>query len=151
MVWYMRNFDPPSLDEEERLLLHFGAFDCRATVWINGVQVASHEGGHTPFSADITYAFGENNVLVVRAEDPSRDTTLPRGKQYWKEKSEGIFYTRTTVIWQTVWMEPVNPRRIQHRVDLNNSEQECRAPTSRDGEHWAWGRVWISLPTLTSA
>jgi hypothetical protein len=51
-------------------------------------------------------------VLVVRAEDPSRDATIPRGKQYWKEESEGIFYTRTTGIWQTVWLEPVNRRRV---------------------------------------
>src|SRR5215218_3087110 len=83
--------------------------------WVNGMQLASHEGGHTPFSADVTYALaGEarENVVVVRAEDPSRDVTIPRGKQYWKERSEGIFYTRTTGIWQTVWLEPVNRRRI---------------------------------------
>jgi hypothetical protein len=79
------------------------------------MQLASHEGGHTPFSADVTYALaGEarENVVVVRAEDPSRDVTISRGKQYWKERSEGIFYTRTTGIWQTVWLEPVNRRRI---------------------------------------
>src|SRR3712207_3781529 len=52
------------------------------------------------------------NVIVVRAQDPSRDATIPRGKQYWKEGSEGIFYTRTTGIWQTVWLEPVSERRI---------------------------------------
>jgi beta-galactosidase/beta-glucuronidase len=114
VVWYARTFEyAPSGDE--RLLLHFGAVDYRATVWVNGTQVASHEGGHTPFSADVTHALaGEarDNIIVVRAEDPSRDVTIPRGKQYWKEKSEGIFYTRTTGIWQTVWLEPVNRRRI---------------------------------------
>jgi beta-galactosidase/beta-glucuronidase len=82
-------------------------------VWVNGTQVAQHEGGHTPFFADITPALAEReNVVVVRAEDPSRDATIPRGKQYWKEESEGIFYTRTTGIWQTVWLEPVNEKRI---------------------------------------
>ena len=114
VVWYARTFEyAPSGDE--RLLLHFGAVDYRATVWVNGMQLASHEGGHTPFSADVTYALaGEarENVVVVRAEDPSRDVTISRGKQYWKERSEGIFYTRTTGIWQTVWLEPVNRRRI---------------------------------------
>jgi beta-galactosidase/beta-glucuronidase len=114
VVWYARTFEyAPSGDE--RLLLHFGAVDFRATVWVNGTQVAFHEGGHTPFSADVTHALaGEarDNIIVVRAEDPSRDVTIPRGKQYWKEKSEGIFYTRTTGIWQTVWLEPVNRRRI---------------------------------------
>jgi beta-galactosidase/beta-glucuronidase len=95
-------------------LLLFGAVDYRAWVWINGTQVAAHEGGHTPFSADITPALLEGeNVVVVRVEDPSRDATIPRGKQYWKEKSEGIFYTRTTGVWQTVWLEPVNARRIE--------------------------------------
>ncbi|MBA3424219.1 MAG: glycoside hydrolase family 2 [Rubrobacter sp.] len=112
VVWYARAFEH-DLSEEERLLLHFGAVDYRATVWVNGVKVAEHEGGHTPFSADVTYALQvAENTLVVRAEDPSRDTMIPRGKQYWKEESEGIFYTRTTGIWQTVWLEPVNRRRI---------------------------------------
>lgn len=114
VVWYARTFDFPLEDSAgERLLLHFGAVDYRATVWVNGVRVAEHEGGHTPFSADITHALREqDNVLVVRAEDPSQDITIPRGKQYWQEDSEGIFYTRTTGIWQTVWLEPVNRSRI---------------------------------------
>jgi beta-galactosidase/beta-glucuronidase len=114
VVWYARAFDPPPPGtEDERLLLHFGAVDYRAAVWVNGTQVASHEGGHTPFCADVTDMLREGeNVIVVRAEDPSRDATIPRGKQYWKEESEGIFYTRTTGIWQTVWLEPVNERRI---------------------------------------
>jgi beta-galactosidase/beta-glucuronidase len=111
VVWYARTFAPSP--GGERLLLHFGAVDYRAAVWVNGTQVAEHEGGHTPFSADVTPALTEGeNVVVVRAEDPSRDATIPRGKQYWKERSEGIFYTRTTGIWQTVWLEPVGRRRI---------------------------------------
>jgi beta-galactosidase/beta-glucuronidase len=112
VVWYARTFDH-SRDRDGRLLLHFGAVDYHATVWVNGVHVASHEGGHTPFSADVTHALTEaENVVVVRAEDPSRDVTIPRGKQYWTEKPEGIFYTRTTGIWQTVWLEPVGRHRI---------------------------------------
>jgi beta-galactosidase/beta-glucuronidase len=113
VVWYARTFERPAASAGELLLLHFGAVDYRAAVWVNGTQVALHEGGHTPFCADITPVFRDGeNVLVVRAEDPSRDTTIPRGKQYWKEESEGIFYTRTTGIWQTVWLEPVGRRRI---------------------------------------
>jgi beta-galactosidase/beta-glucuronidase len=112
VVWYARTFEYAPADNE-CLLLHFGAVDYRATVWVNGVQVASHEGGHTPFSADVTAVLMDGeNVLVVRAEDPSRDVTIPRGKQYWKEQSESIYYTRTTGIWQTVWLEPVGRRRI---------------------------------------
>ena len=114
VVWYARLFVPPPMGDGGRLLLHFGAVDYRATVWVNGVQAAWHEGGHTPFSADVTHALaGESaDVLVVRVEDPSRDAGIPRGKQYWEEESEGIFYTRTTGIWQTVWLEPVNRQRI---------------------------------------
>src|SRR5450756_1387410 len=111
VVWYRRRFDAP---EAERLVLHFGAVDYRATVWVNGEEVARHEGGHTPFSADISRLAGRpDNVLVVRAEDPLADQNIPRGKQYWKPSSEGIFYTPTTGIWQTVWLEPLPARAIQ--------------------------------------
>src|SRR5947208_950258 len=94
----------------ERLILHFGAVDYGATVWVNGSEVARHEGGHTPFSADITAAVRpRDNEIVVRADDPATDLTIPRGKQFWRERSEGIFYTPTTGIWQTVWLEPLPP------------------------------------------
>lgn len=113
IVWYARSFERSPGGPDEQGILHFGAVDYRASVWVNGVPIAQHEGGHTPFSADVTHALRDGeNVVVVRAEDPSRDTTVPRGKQYWREESEGIFYTRTTGIWQTVWMEVVNRRRI---------------------------------------
>lgn len=110
VVWYRRTFEAPRAD---RLHVHFGAVDYRATVWVNDVEVARHEGGHTPFTADITAAIKPSgNVLVVRAEDPLADKTIPRGKQHWKEKGEGIFYTPTTGIWQTVWLEPLPARRL---------------------------------------
>jgi beta-galactosidase/beta-glucuronidase len=109
-VWYRRRFTRPAAD---RLLLHFGAVDYEATVWINDFEVARHSGGHTPFSVDISTVvrFGDNE-LVVRADDPATDRSLPRGKQYWGDKPEGIFYTATTGIWQTVWLEPLPPRHV---------------------------------------
>ena len=111
VVWYRRRFDAA---EAERLALHFGAVDYRATVWVNGVEVARHEGGHTPFSADISEVVRSgDNVVVVRAEDPLADKTIPRGKQFWGETPEGIFYTPTTGIWQTVWLEPLPALRIE--------------------------------------
>lgn len=111
VVWYRRRFDAP---EADRLHLNFGAVDYRATVWVNEVEVAHHVGGHTPFTADITaVARRRDNVLVVRAEDSLRDKTVARGKQYWKETPEGIFYTPTTGIWQTVWLEPLPARHIR--------------------------------------
>jgi beta-galactosidase/beta-glucuronidase len=119
VVWYRRRFDAP---KAERLLLRFGAVDYRATVWVNDVEVARHEGGHTPFSADVTGALQPGgNVVVVRAEDPLADKTVPRGKQFWTESPEGIFYTPTTGIWQPVWLEPVPARHIDRlhlRPDL---------------------------------
>jgi beta-galactosidase/beta-glucuronidase len=111
LVWYRRRFDAP---EAERLVLHFGAVDYRATVWVNGQEVARHEGGHTPFSADISRVAGRRgNTIVVRAEDPLADRTIPRGKQHWTTRPEGIFYTATTGIWQPVWLEPLPSRSIE--------------------------------------
>jgi beta-galactosidase/beta-glucuronidase len=116
VVWYRRHFDAPV---GECLLLHFGAVDYRATVWVNDAEVARHQGGHTPFSADITsVARPRDNSLVVRVEDPLADKTIPRGKQYWKKEPEGIFYTQTTGIWQTVWLEPLPSRHIR-RIRLS--------------------------------
>ena len=113
IVWYRRKFEIPAAWQGRRVLLNFGAVDYAATVWVNGEQAATHRGGHTPFGADITdWLKPSDNVVTVRVADPSTDRTIPRGKQYWKETSESIFYTRTTGIWQPVWIEAVQPTRI---------------------------------------
>lgn len=105
-VWYRRSFTVPEAWKGKRILLHFGAVDYRAMVWINGRYVGGHTGGHVPFSYDITSHLQRGaNVVTVRAEDPPTDRYVPRGKQYWEPKSRGIFYTRTTGIWQPVWIE----------------------------------------------
>jgi beta-galactosidase/beta-glucuronidase len=109
VAWYGRTFESPQLAESERLVLHFGAVDYRADVWLNGQLVVSHEGGHTPFSVDITDSLRATaNALVVRAEDPGCDPSIPRGKQDWHQQPSSIFYNRTTGIWQTVWLEIVD-------------------------------------------
>jgi beta-galactosidase/beta-glucuronidase len=110
VVWYCRTIQVPAANRPARLLLHFGAVDYAAQVWVNGKLVAQHEGGHTPFSADIRGALHpdqDEHVIVVRAEDQPGDLTQPRGKQYWEEKPRRIWYHRTTGIWQPVWLEPV--------------------------------------------
>ncbi|TBL79488.1 glycoside hydrolase family 2 protein [Paenibacillus thalictri] len=113
IVWYRKAVTLPPEFADKSVLLHFGAVDYEASVWVNGRLVATHTGGHTPFSADVTSALRDGeNAVVVRARDYSKDMTLPRGKQFWEEKSRGIFYTRTTGIWQTVWMEPVEALHI---------------------------------------
>ncbi|MFP4977821.1 glycoside hydrolase family 2 protein [Paenibacillus sp. CN-4] len=130
LVWYKRSFTVPAEWAGRRIILHFGAVDYQATVWVNGRQVAYHEGGHTPFQTDITLALqaGENSV-VVRVEDFSKDVTLPRGKQYWKEESASIFYTRTTGIWQPVWLEPVSEhyiKKLKFKPDIDRNEIQIR-------------------------
>ncbi|MEN6537540.1 MAG: sugar-binding domain-containing protein, partial [Bryobacteraceae bacterium] len=105
-VWYRRTFSAPDSWKGKRTLLHFGAVDYRATVWVNGQQAGSHVGGHVPFSLDITpFMKAGTNTITLRAEDPPTDRTIPRGKQYWEPKSRSIFYTRTSGIWQPVWIE----------------------------------------------
>jgi beta-galactosidase/beta-glucuronidase len=114
VVWYQREFKIPAHWSGQRVWLHFGAVDYRASVWVNGTFVAFHEGGHTPFKAEITDVLTKDlNQVVVRAEDLSKELDQPRGKQYWKEKSESIFYTRTTGIWQTVWLEAVSTTYLE--------------------------------------
>lgn len=108
VLWYRRAFSASPV-AGERLLLHFGAVDYRARVWVNGALVAEHEGGHTPFSADISANLDPSGeqVVVVRAEDQPGDITQPRGKQDWEETPHAIWYNRTSGIWQAVWLEPV--------------------------------------------
>lgn len=119
VVWYRRDLTLPEAFQNKRILLHFGAVDYEASVWVNGVLVAKHEGGHTPFHTDIMDALqAGTNKLVVKAVDYSKDVTLPRGKQYWHTDSASIFYTRTTGIWQTVWMEAVSADGYLDKVKI---------------------------------
>jgi len=122
VVWYRREIEV-EVPGDERLLLHFGAVDYMAMVWVNGDLVARHEGGHTPFCRDITNSLvpGSKQVIVVRAEDQPLDTTQPRGKQDWREQPHSIWYNRTTGIWQPVWLEPVPMEyvsKVQFTPDL---------------------------------
>jgi beta-galactosidase/beta-glucuronidase len=107
--WYRRTFEAPRLRHGERLLLHFGAVDWAATVWVNGSLAVCHEGGYTPFCADVTEVLapsGEQTVVVLADDDPA-DLGKPRGKQDWQLEPHSIWYPRTTGLWQTVWLEKV--------------------------------------------
>ncbi|MFD7923359.1 glycoside hydrolase family 2 protein [Streptomyces sp. NPDC059740] len=114
-VWYRRRVTVPAQWQGSRVLLHFQAVDHDATVWVNGVEVARHRGGFTPFTADLAGVAeaGEEAVVVVRARD-SRHGPQARGKQATWYGNSGCHYTRTTGIWQTVWLEPV-PRAVHLR------------------------------------
>nr|WP_297355970.1 glycoside hydrolase family 2 TIM barrel-domain containing protein [uncultured Caldimonas sp.] len=115
MCWYEREFE--LVPDGRRAILRFGAVDYRATVWVNGCLVVTHEGGHTPFAADITNALnpdGQQRVTVCVDDDP-HDLTQPRGKQDWQLEPHSIWYPRTTGIWQTVWVERV-PRTYIDKI-----------------------------------
>ncbi|WP_433064210.1 AbfB domain-containing protein [Dactylosporangium sp. CS-033363] len=118
LMFYRRTFTVPASWAGRRVQLHFGAVDYEATVWVNGQQVTTHKGGYDRFEVDITPQLnGGNNELIVRVYDPSdgRGEKQPVGKQV--NNPSGIFYTPSSGIWQTVWMEPTSTSSI-YSVDI---------------------------------
>lgn len=137
-VWYRRTFELPDSWQGRRVLLHFGAVDWEANVWVNGTKVGSHRGGYDAFSFDITPHLKRAGTqeVVVGVFDPTSDGPQPRGKQV--NEPQGIYYTPTTGIWQTVWLEPVpevSIERLRLVPDVTESclrlKAECRG-TARD-------------------
>ncbi|MDF9831999.1 beta-galactosidase/beta-glucuronidase [Ereboglobus sp. PH5-5] len=112
-LWYQRQLAIPAAWRGKNIILHFGAVDWRADVFVNGAPVGSHTGGYAPFSFDITRFLNASgsNTLVVRVWDPTDASDNPVGKQVRNPK--GIWYTPVTGIWQTVWMEPVPKNHIK--------------------------------------
>lgn len=111
-LWYHRTFSVPAAWKNKSLVLHFGAVDWKADIWINDVKVGAHQGGYTPFSLDITPFIVKDKAqkLVVKVWDPTDQGFQPRGKQVSLPK--GIWYTSVTGIWQTVWLEPVEASHV---------------------------------------
>jgi beta-galactosidase/beta-glucuronidase len=132
-LWYRRTFDIPHAWFGRRILLNFGAVDFETTVFVNGKHVGKHRGGYDGFSFDITdnlLPLGENE-LVVSVWDPTDSGTQPRGKQV--RKPNGIWYTSTSGIWQTVWLEPVGAAHITAlgiTPDIDRSEVAIAARTT---------------------
>ncbi|QJU55952.1 glycoside hydrolase family 2 [Herbiconiux sp. SALV-R1] len=147
-AWYRRTFGAAELREAGavpgaggRVLLHFGAVDHDASVWVNGSLVATHSGGQTPFDADIT-SFVDDSMgagldgrvtVVVRAVDRPDDVSVLRGKQDWREEPHAIWYHRTTGIWQPVWLEwvpQVSVADIVWRADAATATVEAEIELS---------------------
>ncbi|MGN0827864.1 MAG: glycoside hydrolase family 2 protein [Kiritimatiellia bacterium] len=126
-MWYHRKLDLPAAWEGKKILLHFGAVDYESEIYLNGKSIAFHFGGTSSFTVDLTaYAqAGKSYDLVVRVKDQTRgESHQPRGKQSSHFKSAGCHYTRTTGIWQTVWLEAVHPagiKQCQIVPDVDNS------------------------------
>jgi len=116
-VWYRRTFIVPPALRGKRVLLHFGAVDWLARVWLNGQLLGEHRGGYTPFSFEVTeHLRAGDNELVVYAFDDTRSGMQATGKQAHSQESEGCVYTRTTGIWQTVWLEGVGSAYLRDFV-----------------------------------
>jgi|Wag4MinimDraft_10_1082650.scaffolds.fasta_scaffold00367_2 beta-galactosidase/beta-glucuronidase len=127
-IWYQRTFKV-EVDSEKKIILNFGAVDYKTKVWINGRFAGSHSGGYDSFAFDISdfVDYREENNLVVKVED-SRSKSQPRGKQTYKNDNFLCWYTRTTGIWQTVWLEYVDQnlylRDLKITPDIDQSEVE---------------------------
>jgi beta-galactosidase/beta-glucuronidase len=128
-LWYSRQFAVPASWKGKHVMLNFGAVDWKADIWINGIQIASHQGGYTPFSLDITpyLSAGKPQELVVRVWDPTDRSFQPHGKQVSMPGS--IWYTAVTGIWQTVWIEPVNDSHIQSIKTIPNIDRNSVSVT----------------------
>ncbi len=134
-VWYQRPLDIPPTWSGQRVHLHFGAVDYECHAWVNGQPVGRHYGGSSSFHFDITDALQTNdNQLVVLARDDSRSGLQPNGKQSKELHSHGCHYTRTTGIWQTVWLEAVPTSHID----------SVRVVADLDGERF------VLTPTLSA-
>jgi beta-galactosidase/beta-glucuronidase len=119
-VWYRRTFEIPEEQKSKRTLLHIGACDYYTEVYVNSQMVIAHEGGHTSFQVDITDCLlrEKEQTLVLYVYDPSEDEFIPRGKQYWKEQHESIWYPRSTGLWQPIWLEFVAESHLDEMIAI---------------------------------
>ncbi len=135
LLWYKCYFEIPGDWKNKDILLNFGAVDWEATIFVNGVELATHQGGYDPFSIDITHALRSSGKqeLVVSVWDPTSEGTQARGKQV--TKPGGIWYTPVSGIWQTVWLEPVSKQSVSSlkiTPDIDNNQVSVTAK-SRTG------------------
>jgi beta-galactosidase/beta-glucuronidase len=167
-LWYRRTFTVPAEWKGKRILLHFGAVDWEATVWVNGrglkpigdggysfetlnPAAEPHRGGYDAFTFDISDALNPDGVqeIVVSVWDPTDAGPQPRGKQV--RNPHGIWYTPTTGIWQTVWLEPVPSRHIANLEVVTDVDAGCVVvrPTIRIPLEWSTfyvGRnLWVEI------
>lgn len=145
-IWYRRHLNI-SKQNNMRTLLHFGACDYETNLWINETKFGPHFGGQSAFTYDITDALTDgDNIITVCADDDTRSPKQPSGKQSMKQESHGCYYTRTTGIWQTVWLEFV-PEKYIHSFkfypDAENASVHIELEADDEVEvilYWSWKR-----------
>ncbi|GCF94641.1 beta-galactosidase [Enterococcus florum] len=135
VVWYQRVLNKTAEDHKKQII-HFEAVDYQSVLWINGAYVGSHSGGNSRFSFDITpFLTEKENIIVLRVEDSLEDMTIPRGKQYWKETAEIMWFTQMTGIWRDVWLEEKDNCSIEElrlTPDIDRKEVEIELYFSDD-------------------
>ncbi|HMA59625.1 MAG TPA: beta galactosidase jelly roll domain-containing protein, partial [Halanaerobiales bacterium] len=136
-IWYQRKFKVPDKKKDKKVILHFAGSDYMTKVWINGNYIGKHQGGYTSFSFEITNSivYGNENNIVVKVED-QMSKSQPRGKQSWKAENFECWYSRTTGIWQTVWLEFVSKeiylQDIQMTPDIDDKVIELEYYFSKE-------------------
>lgn len=157
VLWYRRELAVGRELAGKRILLHFGAVDFDAELWVNGAPAGRHAGGYSPFCFDITehVVFGGENAVVLRVRDDAFSREQPRGKQSWMPGNFGCWYTGYAGIWQSVWMEALDPAHIESlsvRPDFSGRAAELELGFSGAGENLEWsvevsarGRKIVSL------
>ena len=159
-LWYIRTVTLPDGFNVGRVLLHFGAVDQTATVWCNGVELATHTGGYLPFTVDITEVLAKENTILVCVRDATNKSQLPRGKQTLHP--HGIWYTPQSGIWQTVWLESVPQNYIRslrvtplfdaHQVEITvEGEGQCTIDLEGQPLHVPGGRAGARAGARRSA
>ena len=125
-IWYQRSLTIPTDWENKKILLHFGAVDYVAEIYLDGRMVGFHYGGSTPFSIDLTQITKPVHTynLVVDASDNPRSGLQACGKQSLEKSSFACFYTRVTGIWQTVWMEAVSTYGLESAITSPNIDNK---------------------------
>ncbi|MDN3690375.1 glycoside hydrolase family 2 protein [Cyclobacterium jeungdonense] len=137
-LWYFRNIEIDRSMRRDKVLLHFGAVDWEAEVFVNGQSVGVHQGGYDPFYFEISEALqsGKNQSIAIRVWDPTDEGPQPRGKQV--NEPRGIWYTPVTGIWQTVWLEAVPEQYItslKNTPDFDNNQIRVQTNISSPGEN----------------
>ncbi len=147
-VWYAKNIEVSNEQLRGKVLLHFGACDYLTTVFVNGIKVGTHKGGYTSFTFDITeYLSAGQNRIVVNAYDDIRTLKQPSGKQCLRSYSFACRYTRTTGIWQTVWLEYV-PETYIKKVKVTATNLDGRVALDVTVNRYVEGAVFKASATF---